>query len=237
MPIFPAESRKDPLSERLRRLARAVPEGARICDVGSDHALLPLALLSEGAVARASVTDLRPLPLRRAEKAIREAGFADRAAFFLCDGIPPETAGETDVYIVAGMGGETIAHILETAPPVPPGTRFFLQPMTHEADLRRTLSEKGFFVEREEVASENGKVFLLLFCLYDGVPRRLTEDELLFGEARFAADPGRQAYYRRRLAAWTKKRRGLEKAGLSADEAIRRIRTLKRLLGENDEDQ
>ena len=146
MPTSPA----DPaglLSERLRRLARAVPEGAVVCDVGSAHGYLPAVLLRSGVSPRAIVTDLRPQPLARAKKTLSEE--ADRAEFILCDGIPREAIGKANVFVIAGMGGETIARILENAPgPIPAGTLFFLQPMTREADLRRVLYARGFQVER-----------------------------------------------------------------------------------------
>ena len=44
---------------RLRAVADMVPAGARLADVGTDHAYLPAYLLQEGVVQRAVVSDLR----------------------------------------------------------------------------------------------------------------------------------------------------------------------------------
>ena len=48
------------LSRRLEMAAQWVPEGARLCDVGTDHAALPIWLLEQGRVTGAIATDLAP---------------------------------------------------------------------------------------------------------------------------------------------------------------------------------
>lgn len=239
MRILPAETASThSLPERLSRLARAVPEGSVLCDVGSDHGLLPLALLKEGVCRKAIVTDLRPMPLKRAERALSAAGLSDRAEFCLCDGIPRKALGEADVFVIAGMGGETIASILENAPgAIPSGTLFRLQPMTHEECLRRTLAQTGFRIDREEICVENGKVFLLLFCTFDGRIREPDETEILFGNKRFSSDPGRGLYYEKKRSALKKQLSGRSSAGLDTAEQIRLLSALDDLLGENYENQ
>lgn len=54
------------LSQRLSAAAAWVPLGARLCDVGTDHAALPIRLMQEGRVRRAIATDIRQGPLDRA---------------------------------------------------------------------------------------------------------------------------------------------------------------------------
>lgn len=54
------------LSPRLRLAADLVPQGARLADVGTDHAYLPACLLLEGKIPWAIASDLRKGPLDRA---------------------------------------------------------------------------------------------------------------------------------------------------------------------------
>ena len=46
------------LSPRLAAIAALVPEGARLADVGTDHAYLPVRLLLDGGIASAVATDV-----------------------------------------------------------------------------------------------------------------------------------------------------------------------------------
>ena len=64
------------------------PEGARLADVGTDHAYLPACLLMEGKIPSAIAADLREGPLSRARETAAEYGCGDRMAFRLCDGSP-----------------------------------------------------------------------------------------------------------------------------------------------------
>ena len=150
-------TRRIELSPRLRLAADLVPEGARLADVGTDHAYLPACLLMEGKIPSAIAADLREGPLSRARETAAEYGCGDRMAFRLCDGLSGIRPEETDAVVIAGMGGETIAQILEAAPWV--RTRkipLVLQPMSSIPELRQWLGEDaaigiahGKMVERE----------------------------------------------------------------------------------------
>ena len=62
------------LTPRLRMVANMIPDGAKLADVGTDHAYLPAALMLEGKLASAIAADLRQGPLSRARETVREYG-------------------------------------------------------------------------------------------------------------------------------------------------------------------
>ena len=131
------------LTKRLAACAALVTPGGVVCDVGTDHAYLPAELLRRGQCTRAVATDIHAGPLEAAKRTLTEAGVLEQAELFLCDGLAQvQPEGITDV-VIAGMGGETIIHILEDCP-WRRQVHLILQPMTKIPDLRRWLAEQGF---------------------------------------------------------------------------------------------
>ena len=119
------------LSPRLQSVADLVPEGARLADVGTDHAYLPVWLILQGMIDGAVVSDLRQGPLDRARQNAAHYEVSDKLSFRLCDGLRGVQHHEADTVTIAGMGGETIANILSESPWVGLGScRLILQPMT-----------------------------------------------------------------------------------------------------------
>lgn len=172
-----------PLSERLLAIAKSLPRGGIVCDIGSDHGILPMFLLKNSYCRFCIVTDLNEAPLNRARKCLGDAGVSSFAEFLLADGIPEKTSTRPDCYVVAGMGGETISGILERGKErIDVGDFFALQPMTREVHLRKYLYENGFLVEKERIVFENGKCFPIFFARYDGINRKREESFYFLGE-------------------------------------------------------
>lgn len=97
---------------------------------------------------KALACDVAPMPLKSAEEHINREGLSDRIGTVLSDGldnVPPE--GITDV-VMAGMGGELIARLLEKCPWVKNSVNLVLQPMTKWDVLRKWLYANGFEVKK-----------------------------------------------------------------------------------------
>ncbi len=151
------------LSPRLSMVGELVPVGARLADVGTDHAYLPAALILEGKIPWAVAADLRRGPLDRARTTVREYGLTGKAAFCLCDGLTGIRPDEVDAVAVAGMGGETIAAILSAAPWVRErDLPLILQPMSSFPDLRGWLQSNGFTIAEERLAREGDTLYTAL---------------------------------------------------------------------------
>lgn len=151
------------LSPRLRLAADLVPQGARLADVGTDHAYLPACLLLEGKIPWAIASDLRQGPLNRARETARQYGCGDKMAFRLCNGLAGIRPGEVDAIVIAGMGGETIAQILEAAPWVrEEKIPLVLQPMSSLPELRDWLEKNGYAIAREQLAREGETLYVVM---------------------------------------------------------------------------
>lgn len=154
------------LTKRLAACAAQVTPAGVVCDVGTDHAYLPAELLQSGRCTRAVATDIHAGPLEAARRTLTEAGVLEQAELFLCDGLEQvQPAGITDV-VIAGMGGETIVHILENCP-WRRQVHLILQPMTKIPDLRLWLAQQGFGWS-EQVVQEGEKFYVILSARHTG---------------------------------------------------------------------
>lgn len=159
------------LTPRLRMVADLLPAGARLTDVGTDHAYLPAALVLEGKIPSAIAADLRQGPLSRAKETVREYGLTGKIGFRLCDGLSGIRAEETDAVAIAGMGGETIAMILEAAPWTrEQNTPLVLQPMSSMEELRAWLGSHGYTIEEERLAREGDTIYTAMLVQAGEMP-------------------------------------------------------------------
>ena len=148
------------LAPRLQLLADLVPQGARLADIGTDHGYLPVWLLQQGRISSAIAADIGAGPLEHARRTAREYDVYG-LAFRLCDGLSAIAPDEADTLVIAGMGGETIIHILESAPWTR-GCTLLLQPQTKIEELRLRLCENGYAVTREHLVRDKGKLYVVM---------------------------------------------------------------------------
>jgi tRNA (adenine22-N1)-methyltransferase len=179
------EKRVKRLPPRLEAAAAWVPSGARLCDVGPDHARLPIALLRRGTVSSVLLTDVNPGPLERARTAMSKAGFLHSASFLLTDGLAGADPGTLDCVTMAGLGGETMAAILKGAPWTREKT-MVLQPMQGLMELRSFLCAEGYQVTDETLAKEGERVYSVMAVT--GGRMVLSPGELYVGPERFLRD-------------------------------------------------
>lgn len=181
------------LSKRLEAVARLVPPGSRVIDVGTDHGYVPVWLVSSGISDRALAADIAPNPLDKARQTAAEYGCSDRIDFILCDGLAGCDPDGVDTVIIAGMGGETIAGILDRAPWTRE-KRLILQPMTKPEILRRWLTASGYAIGREVLAEDAGRIYPILTATGGDSPP-LSEAEFQTGQtALFFENPLADSY-------------------------------------------
>ncbi|SMC50955.1 class I SAM-dependent methyltransferase [Papillibacter cinnamivorans] len=212
------ETRRPELSARLSAVAEWVPPGARAADIGTDHGFLPVWLMLCGSAERVIATDLRPEPLSRAVKTAERYGLGDRIEFRLCDGLSGILPEEADTVIIAGMGGETIASILEAASWTREGKRLILQPMSKLPDLRGWLAGAGYAISREKLVRERGKIRTILLAGGGKTPP-MTPARLAAGFSRpEAGEPGLPEEYLAELSRKTERALlGLARSGKPED--------------------
>jgi len=171
------------LSFRLEAICSLVPFGARVCDIGTDHGYLSIELVKQKKAKSVIATDINEKPLSRARKNIALSG-VEGISLRLCDGLSGVNKGETDCVIIAGMGGEVIAKIIEDAKDIlnDKAVTIILQPTTSPEFLRKFLANNGFEIQEELPIFENGKLYTAMRVCYVGMPRRYEEFWYFIGD-------------------------------------------------------
>lgn len=178
------------LDKRLSAVAALVRRGSRLADIGTDHAYLPVYLVQTGVCPVAIASDIGAGPLEAARHTVTVAGLTSEIALRLGDGLATVSADEVDDIAIAGMGGETIAAILEAAPFVRDRRlRLILQPMTRAEDLRRWLLTHGFMILEEHLIIDGRHLYPVMAAEYTAAP--VCGDETLIYGGFFTAEEGR----------------------------------------------
>lgn len=131
-------------------------------DIGTDHGYIPIKLWESGA--RVIATDIKPGPLASARGNAEKYGA--EIELRQGSGLEPILEGEVECIIIAGMGGEMIAKIIDADSEKAKTARLLLQPMSGQDILRRYLSEKGYEIKDEDIAVEGFKVYNLIEVQY-----------------------------------------------------------------------
>lgn len=176
------------LSQRLERVAAHIPAGARLADIGSDHAYLPVALIHRRAIAAAVAGEVAATPFYAANRTVVDNGLTQHITVRLADGLAAIEAGDDITAIsLCGMGGETIRDILDSGRARLNGReRLILQPNGGEQPLRQWLMENGYQILHEELLREN-RFYYEIIVAERTEAMTYTAEQLYFGPLQMQA--------------------------------------------------
>ena len=139
------------LSKRLKAVADYVDNGARLADIGSDHAYLPTYLMQKLVIDFAVAGEVVKGPFEIAKNHVSEADLSDRIEVRLANGLGAiENTDKIDTIVIAGMGGILISEILEAGKEkLGHVKRLILQPNNHEESLRQWLVNHQFVIKKK----------------------------------------------------------------------------------------
>ncbi len=166
------------MTDRLEKIFNALAPCKVFADIGCDHGYIAKAMLDNGVCEKVIISDISAKCLKKAEDLLAEYISCCRAESVVSDGF--SNLGRCDQALIAGMGGEEIVGIIESAKTqekLP--ERLILQPMKNCDKVRLCAVTAGYKVISDKVFKSGGK-FYNLIVLNFGIDS-LTEEEIAFG--------------------------------------------------------
>ncbi len=171
------EWRRWGLSPRLAQVAAFFPLSYAALDIGTDHALLPLALTRSKRAPAAIAADLNAAPLRAAQRRLTPT---DPVIITQADGfdalLPARGGDALDALLgdpahpvcvtICGVGGKLISALMPGAPPRV--TRAVLQPNLQHHRVADALAACGWRLEAARLTWEGERLFLTLSARREG---------------------------------------------------------------------
>ncbi len=215
--------------KRTRRLTELYGEleACRLfADVGCDHGYCTQYMLENDLCRCAQISDISAKSLQKAEALLSAYINAGRVRAVVCAGLE-KIDPNTDLVLIAGMGGEEIVGILRDGF-LPP--KVVLQPMKNSDKVRRFLLQEGYGILRDNTFFADGKFYDLIRAVRGSACGTYTADMIMFGRDNLL-NPRED--FRKKLerdiaqhAAW------MENAREGREEIVRRLSKLKEIYDE-----
>lgn len=200
---------------RLDFLASLVPPCDTLCDVGTDHAYLPVMAIRQGRVKKAIAGDIGEGPCEAARKTVHSHHLEDVISVRLGSGLTVIRPGEANTVVIAGMGAGTMVEILDAAPEVlasPALTTLILQPMNDSEKLRHWCERSGWGILREELVQEGERIYEVLIFHKDPSFRYEGLTDLVGNDLVQRRHPLLETFVRRLIAKYDRLLSSMEKS-------------------------
>ena len=174
---------KLPLSARLLECASYLSSGVRVADIGCDHGYLGIHLLKNCNAKSIIASDVNEAPLQSAMRNAAKYGVSDKMSFYLSDGAK-NIPRDFDALVCAGMGADTMIHILEDAPWLRSKQYYLvLQCQSKTPMLRRYLSDTGWCIVEETIIRDGKFLYTVMEVRWRPEAPRLTPGQCYISPA------------------------------------------------------
>lgn len=164
------------LSLRLLTIAEMIKPHAKVLDVGTDHAYLPIYLKTNKLCKSVIASDVSEKALENARKNLERFNEPD-IKLVLSDGLN-EIKDEFDTLVISGMGTYSIKNILD-GKELP--HNIILSSNNNLYELRSYMNEIGYRIKEEKAISDKGKYYDIIS--YEKGKEKLSKKVLKYGKS------------------------------------------------------
>ena len=161
--------------KRLEMIASLVTKDAKIIDIGTDHAYLPIYLYKNNITKNVTASDISETVLLYSKKNIDKSGLSEFIKLVQSDGFK-NLVDTYDEAIIAGMGTNTIMDILSFKN-IPDS--LIISSHNNLDELRLFMQKIGYKIVKEIIVKEKN-IYYDVIKYKKGIDN-LTEEEILFG--------------------------------------------------------
>jgi len=161
--------------KRLEMIASLVTKDAKIIDIGTDHAYLPIYLYKNNITKNVTASDISENVLLYSKKNIDKSGLSEFIKLVQSDGFK-NLVDTYDEAIIAGMGTNTIMDILSFKN-IPDS--LIISSHNNLDELRLFMQKIGYKIVKEIIVKEKN-IYYDVIKYKKGIDN-LTEEEILFG--------------------------------------------------------
>lgn len=165
-------ARLDLVYEHIKNARKGLGAG-RVVDVGSDHGLTAISCLESNVATSAVCTDINEGPAKICRANLDCAGYKDKAAVVVTDGLDGVKLEANDIIVISGLGGLNTIDILKrtfskTDLPDKKTLALVLQPQKTIEELRLFLRDEGFAITDETAVKDQGFHYVVMTFVFAG---------------------------------------------------------------------
>ena len=150
------------ISKRLRAIGDLIEDNSFILDVGCDHALLDIYVVTNKNNVKAIASDINEGPLKGARDNVRKYGLEDKIVLRNANGLESYQEG-VDTIILSGLGSTTIIDILIDGKDILDNINEIIISSNNDYDyLRKNLGMLGFTVDKELIVNDRNKYYQVI---------------------------------------------------------------------------
>lgn len=172
--------------DRIEKLCSYLKPCSTFADVGCDHGYCARYMLENSLCGRAIISDVSAKCLAKAQRLLDRYVKDGKCVPVCCAGLE-KIDPETELVLIAGMGGEEIISILDSAY-IP--RNFVLQPMRNVREVREYLLDIGAEITRDDLFSSGGKFYFVISGAREGNKNAYTPAQLEYGKGDIHGDLG-----------------------------------------------
>ena len=163
------------LSKRLEAVATLVDVGAKVIDVGCDHAYLDIYLTLNND-NKCIATDINENALAIAKTNIKKYKLGKKIKTVLTDGLKDIDVEKNDNIVICGMGTSTILDILNTNKL---SNTLIISTNNHVEILREEVIKKGYYIDTEIFIIDKNKPYIII--KFKRGFRKYKKEDYMFG--------------------------------------------------------